>query len=29
MALEKYVAKTRGKFCIGDNLTLADIFLVP
>ncbi|OQV18900.1 putative maleylacetoacetate isomerase 1 [Hypsibius exemplaris] len=28
-ALEVFLAGTHGKFCVGDELTLADIFLVP
>jgi maleylacetoacetate isomerase len=29
MAFEKKIAKTAGKYCFGDNITAADIFLVP
>lgn len=28
-ALEKYLAKTAGKCCVGDNITMADCCLVP
>ena len=28
-AFEKLVTKTKGKFCIGDEVTLADVFLAP
>lgn len=27
--MEKTIAKTSGKYCFGDNLTLADIFFHP
>lgn len=27
--LEKMVAKTAGKYCVGDEVTLADMCLVP
>lgn len=28
-ALERDVTQTSGKYCLGDNVTLADVFLVP
>lgn len=28
-ALEKILAHTKGKFCVGDRITLADCFLIP
>ena len=28
-AIEKCLAKTRGKYCFGDEVTLADAFLIP
>ncbi|CEO99226.1 Maleylacetoacetate isomerase [Plasmodiophora brassicae] len=28
-ALEKEVSKTAGKYCIGDNVTIADVCLIP
>lgn len=29
VALEKTLASTSGKYCIGDEVTVADVFLVP
>jgi maleylacetoacetate isomerase len=29
IAVDKMVAEVRGKYCIGDEVTMADIFLVP
>lgn len=29
VALEELLKKTKGKYCFGDELTLADIFLFP
>ena len=26
---EKFVSQTKGKYCFGDELTLADVFLIP
>jgi len=28
-ALEELVKETKGKFCVGDNVTLADVYLIP
>lgn len=27
--IEKIIAKTRGKYCFGDNLTVADVVFAP
>ena len=27
--LEKLVEQTAGKYCVGDEITLADVFLIP
>ena len=29
LALEKYVAGTKGKYCFGDTITMADLFFHP
>jgi len=29
LALEKYIQDKHGKYCFGDEITLADVFLVP
>ena len=29
VGFEKVVADTKGKFCVGDEITLADVFLAP
>ena len=26
---EKLVSETKGKYCVGDEVTLADVFLIP
>ena len=28
-ALEKLIDKTGGRFCVGDDITMVDVFLIP